>query len=53
MKAYKKYSKNKKFCKTEEKAKKIFCLPLYPELTKEDVMKICKQVNNCLNKYHI
>ncbi len=53
MKAYKKYSQNKKFFKTEEKAKKIFCLPLYPELTKEDVIKICKQIKNCLNKYQI
>ena len=53
MKAYKKYSQNKKFFKTEEKAKKIFCLPLYPELTKENVIIICKQIKNCLNKYQI
>jgi len=37
MKAYKKYVQNKKLINVEKKLKNIFCLPLYPELTKNNV----------------
>jgi dTDP-3-amino-2,3,6-trideoxy-4-keto-D-glucose/dTDP-3-amino-3,4,6-trideoxy-alpha-D-glucose/dTDP-2,6-dideoxy-D-kanosamine transaminase len=42
MKAYKGLIKNSKRLKnSEKKAKGIFCLPLYPELTNREVNKIC------------
>ena len=53
MKAYKKYAQNKKLINVEKKSKNIFCLPLYPELTKNNVIQICKQIKICLNKYKI
>ena len=42
MKAYKGLIKNSKRLKnSEKKAKGIFCLPLYPELTNRELNKIC------------
>lgn len=53
MKAYKKYAQNKKLINVEKKTKNIFCLPLYPELNKDNVIQICKQIKICLNKHKI
>ena len=50
MKAYKKDFKNKKFFKTEIKAKGIFSLPLYPELEIQKVKKICYNLKKILSK---
>ena len=50
MKAYKKNFKNKKFLKTEIKAKGIFSLPLYPELEIQNVKKICYNLKKILSK---
>ena len=42
MKAYSKIIKNKNTLKnSEKKSKGIICLPLYPELTKQEIVKIC------------
>ncbi len=45
--AYKKlFKKNKNLKQSEIKSKGIFCLPIYPELKRKEVIKIC----NCLKK---
>ena len=49
MKGYKTYFKNKRFQETEIKSKRIFSLPLYPELKKNLVYKICKELKKILN----
>ncbi len=49
MKAYSKIIKNKnKLKNSEKKSKGIICLPLYPELTKREVMKVCNSFNKIL-----
>ena len=50
MKAYKNLASNKKFLNTEKKARGIFSLPLYPELKKIEVDKICNNLVNILKK---
>tara|TARA_Y100001970_G_scaffold10872_1_gene12746 strand:- start:6760 stop:7887 length:1128 start_codon:yes stop_codon:yes gene_type:complete len=51
MKAYKKLKfDRKKLLKSEIKSKGIFSLPLYPELKKSEVLKICKIVKEILEK---
>jgi dTDP-4-amino-4,6-dideoxygalactose transaminase len=51
MKAYNGLIKNKQRLKnSEKKAKGIFCLPLYPELSSNDVNKICFILKNILKK---
>jgi dTDP-4-amino-4,6-dideoxygalactose transaminase len=49
MKAYKNFFKNKKFINSEIKSKKIFSLPLYPELETNKVLLICKELKKILN----
>ena len=49
MKGYKTYFKNKRFQETEIKSKRIFSLPLYPELKRKLVYKICKELKKILN----
>ncbi len=45
MKAYSKIIKNKKNLRnSEKKARGIFCLPLYPELKKKELHKICNSL---------
>tara|TARA_B100001057_G_C22861393_1_gene954675 strand:+ start:3539 stop:4663 length:1125 start_codon:yes stop_codon:yes gene_type:complete len=49
MKAYKELIKNKKKLKnSEKKAKGIFCLPLYPELSNQEFNKICFNIKRIL-----
>ena len=48
MKAYRNYFINKKFKMSEIKSKGIFSLPLYPELKKSSVYKICKELKKIL-----
>ena len=48
MKGYKTYFKNKRFQETEIKSKRIFSLPLYPELKRKLVYKICKRLKKFL-----
>jgi aminotransferase EvaB len=49
MKAYKNFFKGKKFINSEIKSKKIFSLPLYPELEINKVLLICKELKKILN----
>jgi len=49
MKAYKNFFKDKKFINSEIKSKKIFSLPLYPELETNKVLFICKELKKILN----
>jgi aminotransferase EvaB len=49
MKAYKNFFKGKKFKNSEIKSKKIFSLPLYPELEINKVLLICKELKKTLN----
>ena len=49
MKAYKNFFKDKKFINSEIKSKKIFSLPLYPELETNKVLLICKELKKILN----
>ena len=49
MKAYSKIIKNKiKLKNSEKKSKGIICLPLYPELTKREIIKVCNSFNKIL-----
>lgn len=49
MKAYKGLIKNKKRLKnSEKKAKGIFCLPLYPDLSNQEFNKICTNIKRIL-----
>mgnify|MGYP006147111577 CR=1 FL=1 len=51
MNAYKNLFKNNKRLKNSEvKSKGIFCLPIYPELKKKEVIKICKKIKKILEK---
>ena len=51
MNAYKKFFKNNKRLKNSElKSKGIFCLPIYPELTTYEVLKICKSIKKIIKK---
>ena len=51
MKAYSKLFKNNKNLNNSfVKSKGIFCLPLYPELKKNEVDKIIKEIKGCLKK---
>ena len=51
MKPYKKllFKKND-LLNTEIKSKGIFCLPLYPELTDQELKMICSKIKYCLKK---
>ena len=44
------FTKNKKLKNSENKSKGIFCLPLYPELQKEEVLKICSILKKTMKK---
>jgi dTDP-3-amino-2,3,6-trideoxy-4-keto-D-glucose/dTDP-3-amino-3,4,6-trideoxy-alpha-D-glucose/dTDP-2,6-dideoxy-D-kanosamine transaminase len=51
MNAYKKFFKNNKRLKNSEiKSKGIFCLPIYPELTNQEVLKICSSIKKTIKK---
>ena len=51
MRPYKNLFKNKKSLKVSEiKAKGIFCLPIYPELKKAEIITICKNIKRILKK---
>ena len=51
MNAYKKFFKNNKRLKNSElKSKGIFCLPIYPELTNYEALKICKSIKKIIKK---
>lgn len=51
MTPYKKFlGKNKRLNNSEKKSKGIFCLPIYPELKKEEVLKICSSLKKTLKK---
>ena len=51
MKAYKKIILNKsRLKKSVEKSKQIFCLPLYPELSINEVRYVCKNLKEILKK---
>ena len=51
MRPYKNLFKNKKSLKVSEiKAKGIFCLPIYPELKKTEIITICKNIKRILKK---
>jgi len=51
MKAFKHYNINSNTLKiTNRFSKQIFCLPLYPELKKYEIIKICKILNKILKK---
>ena len=46
---YKRFFKNQKRLKNSEiKAKGIFCLPIYPELKNDEVIKICEKIKKIL-----
>ena len=49
MKGYSKFFKNESNKISEIKSKGIFSLPLYPELSIQNVQKICKEVKRILN----
>ncbi len=48
MKAYKNLFLRKDFDNSEIKSKGIFCLPLYPEMKRAEVIKISKEIKNIL-----
>ena len=48
MKAYKNLNFKKNLKNSEKKSKGIFCLPLYPEMNKKDVIKISNTIKNIL-----
>ena len=51
MNAYRNFFKgNKRLKNSEIKSKGIFCLPIYPELKKKEVIKICKNIKKILEK---
>ena len=54
MTPYKKFlGKNKRLSNAENKSKGIFCLPLYPELKKEEVLKICSSIKKTIKKLNL
>ena len=51
MNAFKKFFKNNNKLKNSEiKSKGIFCLPLYPELRNDEVLKICRIIKKIIKK---
>ena len=44
------FGKNKKLKNSEKKSRGIFCLPLYPELQKEEILKICSIMKKTMKK---
>jgi dTDP-4-amino-4,6-dideoxygalactose transaminase len=44
MKAYKKIFNKKKFINSETFSKKIFSLPIYPELTNKQIFKVIHEL---------
>ena len=51
MKAYSNFIKNKNELKYSEKfTKYIFCLPLYPEISKTEINKICNTLISIIKK---
>ena len=54
MKAYSKIIKNKNSLKnSEKKSKGIICLPLYPELTKLEIVTICNVLKKILKNFKL
>ena len=54
MKAYSQFNKKKeKFVNTEKKAKGIFSIPLYPEITDTQAYNICKKIKLILKKNNL
>jgi dTDP-3-amino-2,3,6-trideoxy-4-keto-D-glucose/dTDP-3-amino-3,4,6-trideoxy-alpha-D-glucose/dTDP-2,6-dideoxy-D-kanosamine transaminase len=54
MNAYKKFFKNNIRLKNSEiKSKGIFCLPIYPELTNQEVLKICNKIKKTIKKLNL
>ena len=54
MTAYKKLFLVSNDLKNSEKMSKgIFCLPLYPEMTNAEVLKICKILKNIMKKLNL
>jgi aminotransferase EvaB len=51
MKGFKKYKFNKrKYLISEKLSKNIFCLPLYPEMKNNEILYICKKLNEIIKK---
>ena len=48
MKAYKHLNLKGNLKNSEKKSKGIFCLPLYPEMKKEDVINVSRKLRNIL-----
>ena len=54
MTAYKKlFLVNNRLKNSEKKSKGIFCLPLYPEMTDAEVLKVCKILKNIMKKLRL
>ena len=54
MTAYKKLFFKKNHLKiSEKKSKGIFCLPLYPEITNKEVLKVCKVLKSIMKKLRL
>ncbi len=48
MKPYKKYGSKKILKNTEKFSKEIFSLPVYPGITKQEILKICNKIKNII-----
>ena len=44
------FKKNEKLKNSEKKSKGIFCLPLHPELQRDEILKICSILKKTMNK---
>jgi aminotransferase EvaB len=54
MTAYKKFFFSNKYLKnSESKSKGIFCLPLYPEMTDAEVLRVCNTIKNIMIKFRL
>ena len=54
MTAYKKlFLANSHLKNSEKMSKGIFCLPLYPEMTNGEVLKVCKVLKDIMKKLRI
>ena len=54
MNAYKNFFKNNQRLRNSEiKSKGIFCLPIYPELTNEEIFKICRGIKKAMKKFSL
>jgi dTDP-4-amino-4,6-dideoxygalactose transaminase len=54
MTAYRKFFfKNNHLKNSEKKSKGIFCLPLYPEMTDTEVLKVCKILKDVMKKLRL